>query len=174
MNAQELSAKEKLLRDIHDGWIRLQAFLQGYSDQQLTTPTDAASWTAKDHIVHLALWEGSMIAVMDRKPRWEYMGISKAVWATLATGSYDAVNDALQKKYRVLSLDEVRRELETRHQQFIERIENFPEDELHLPYNHFQPLASDETYPLIDYFSGNSYDHYNEHIPWIGAIIKST
>lgn len=97
------SDKQGLLHTIEDGWQRLQSFIDSYSEAQLTTPTDAARWTAKDHLMHLAVWQGSMIAVMDKKPRWEYMNVPKDVWATLDTGNYDEVNAHIQQQHKHLS-----------------------------------------------------------------------
>jgi hypothetical protein len=166
------SDKAELIEAMQAGWERLQAFIDSYSEEQLVTKKDAAGWTAKDHLMHLAVWEGSMIAVMDKQPRWEYMQVPEDVWATLDTGSYDEVNEVIRKKHAGLSLSEVRGELAKRHGQFIQRVEARPAEDMQLPYSHFLPAASDENHPLIGYLSGNSFDHYDEHMPWMRAIVE--
>lgn len=165
-------SKEKLLQEMQAGWERLQAFVAGYSDEQLSGPTDAAGWTAKDHLIHLALWEGSMLAVMDQAPRWEYMQVPKQVWSTLDTG-YDQVNAHIQQKHKSLSLVAVREQLANRHAAVVARVQSMPAEALQLPYVHYQPLAVDETAPLILYLSGNTFDHYDEHIPWMRSLIEA-
>jgi hypothetical protein len=171
-NNNAISEKQELFHKIEEGWQRLQAFVDSYSEEQLTQPTDAAGWTAKDHLMHLAVWQGSMIDVMDKKARWEYMNVPIDVWATLDTGSYDEVNAHIQQQHKDLSLVEVRRELEQRAGAFVKRIEAMPAEDLQRPYKEFNPYASNETEPLIEYLKGNSYDHYDEHIPWMRALIK--
>jgi hypothetical protein len=165
--------KQGLLHNIEAGWQRLQAFVDSYSEEQLTQPTDAAGWTAKDHLMHLAVWQGSMIDVMDKKPRWECMNVPKDVWATLDTGSYDEVNAHIQQQHKNLNLAEVRAELQQRADAFVKRIEEMPAEDLQRPYKDFNPYASNETEPLIEYLKGNSYDHYDEHMPWMRAVIES-
>jgi hypothetical protein len=166
------SDKAELIEAMQAGWERLQAFIDSYSEEQLVTKTDAAGWTAKDHLMHLAVWEGSMIAVMDKQPRWKYMDVPEDVWATLDSGSYDEVNEVIRKNHADLTLAEVRAEMAERHRQFMARVEALPAEDMQLPYSHFLPSASDESHPLIGYLSGNSFDHYDEHIPWMRAIIE--
>ena len=164
------SAKQELLREIEAGWQRLQAFINSYTEEQLTTPTDAAGWTAKDHLIHLAVWQGGMLAVMDKQSRREYMQISREDWATLAE-TYDVVNGAIQQRHKDMPLDAVCGELAARHREFLARIESMPAEDLQLPYSHYQS-ASKSTTPLIDYLRGNSFGHYDEHIPWMRALME--
>ncbi|UYN91167.1 MAG: ClbS/DfsB family four-helix bundle protein [Anaerolineales bacterium] len=170
MSEQASVQKEKLLQDMQTGWETLQAFIAQYSDEQLAGPTDAVGWTAKDHLIHLALWEGSMLAVMDQTPRWEYMQVPKQVWSTLDTG-YDEVNAHIQQQHK--SLGAVREQLANRHAAVVARVQSMPAEALQLPYVHYQPLAVDETAPLILYLSGNTFDHYDEHIPWMRSLIEA-
>ncbi|MCW5878895.1 MAG: ClbS/DfsB family four-helix bundle protein [Anaerolineales bacterium] len=162
-------SKEKLLQEMQAGWERLQAFVSTYSDEQLTGPVDAAGWTAKDHLMHLSVWAGSMVAVLDGKPRREYMEISREDWVTLAE-TYDVVNGILQQRYKDLPLDAVRREVGAKHNELVTRTQAMTEEELQLPYNHYQP-GSKSTTPIFDYITGNSSHHYDEHIPWMRAIL---
>lgn len=173
MTNEHEAAMLSLLTKIEEGWQRLQVFIDSYSKEQLTKPTDAAGWTAKDHLMHLAVWQGSMVDVMDKKPRQVYMQVPEDIWATLATGSYDEVNAHIQQQHKNLSLAEVRLELETRNRAFVNRIKALPAEDLNKPYINFNPQARNERSPLIDYLSGNSYDHYDEHIPWMRTIMES-
>ena len=44
--------------------------------------------------------------------------------------------------------------------------------DLQRPYNHYQP-SSDRQQPVIGWIIGNTYGHYEEHQPWIAAIVAS-
>lgn len=164
-------SKEELLERIQEGWDRLQAFMEEHSDEQLTGPRDAAGWNAKDHLMHLSVWAGSMVAVLDGKPRRDYMEISREDWVTLAE-TYDVVNGILQQRYKDLPLADVRKAVEEKHKELAARVEAMSEDELQLPYNHYQP-GSKSTTPIFEYISGNNFAHYDEHIPWMQAILGS-
>lgn len=169
MNDEANVTKEQLLNDIRQGWERLQAFMGAYSEEQLTGKTDAAGWTAKDHLMHLSIWQGSMTAALNQQSRQGYMEISNEDWATLRE-TYDVVNGILQQRYKDLPLAEVRQALQARHEEFLARVEALTQDELMLPYKHFQATSSSET-PIFEYISGNSYHHYDEHIGWMRAIL---
>ncbi|MCW5876692.1 MAG: ClbS/DfsB family four-helix bundle protein [Anaerolineales bacterium] len=171
MNEDPAKLKEKLLTKIREGWKQLQDFIGGYTDEQLTTPTDAAGWTAKDHLIHLAVWQNGMTALLDKQPRRGAMGLSEELWDTLARG-YDEVNAAIQQQHEGLSIDEVRGALEESHQEFVARIEALPAEELVLPYKHFQPWAENREEPVIAYLAGNSFGHSEQHIPWMRTIIE--
>lgn len=167
---EQTVTKEALLDSMQAGWERLRAFVASYTDEQLTKPTDAAGWTAKDHLIHLAVWEGSMAAVMKMQPRRDYMQISPEDWATLSE-TYDVVNAVIQQRHKDMPLDEVHRELQARHEELVALTQAMSEEELRLPYSHYQSHSKSTT-PLIEYISGNSHDHYDEHIPWMRAIME--
>ena len=98
MSEQTSMSKQELLQDMQAGWERLQAFIASYSDEQLTGPRDAAGWTAKDHLMHLAVWADSMVAVLNGTPRRDAMQIERQDWVTLAE-TYDVVNGILQQRH---------------------------------------------------------------------------
>jgi hypothetical protein len=45
------------------------------------------------------------------------------------------------------------------------------EDELRLPYHHYQPGASNDN-PLIRLLPYDTIYHYRDHMPWIAAIVE--
>ncbi len=73
-------SKVELLAAIEQGWNGLNAYVDSLTPEQLTTPTDAAGWTAKDHLAHLAVWEDTINALLDKKPRAPHVGIDQALW----------------------------------------------------------------------------------------------
>lgn len=162
-------SKEELLERIQAGWERLQAFVSPLSDEQLTGPQDAAGWTIKDHLMHLAVWAASMVAVINGTPRRDAMQIERQDWVTLAE-TYDVVNGILQQRYKDMPLAEVHKEVQQRHNELLARTQAMSAEELQRPYNHYQPGSKSET-PIFEYISGNSYAHYDEHIPWMQAIL---
>ena len=47
------------------------------------------------------------------------------------------------------------------------------DEDLHRPYSYYQP-GSPQTAEVIGWIVGNSYEHYDEHRPWIEAILGRT
>lgn len=168
MSEQETLGKDELLARIERGWNDFQAYLNTLTDEQLTRPTDAAGWTAKDHIIHLAVWEDGMHALLQGLSRHEYMGIDAATWQT---GDYDQINAVIQQRYKDMPLAEAKRTFHDVHERLIGKLRTMTDEELHLPYRHYQPESTAER-PVILWLSGNTYEHYAEHQPWIDAIVR--
>ncbi|HVU15061.1 MAG TPA: ClbS/DfsB family four-helix bundle protein [Phototrophicaceae bacterium] len=160
--------KAQLLAEIEQGWNQLNAYLDTLTEAQLTQPTDAAGWTAKDHIIHLAVWEDSMNALLEGKSRMESMGVvDRDAWQR---GDWDAVNAVIYQHNQDLSLSEVRQHFRDVHEHLINKIEAMSDEELQRPYRFYQPDSTFEG-PVISTMIGNTAAHYAEHQPWIDKIV---
>ncbi|MCK6580723.1 MAG: DinB family protein [Anaerolineae bacterium] len=157
--------RAELLGNMETGWQRFMAHLRAMSDAVLTQPTDAAGWTIKDHVMHLAVWEGGVTALLDHAPRLKGMGVESVTWAD----GIDAINGAIQQQHRDLPLADVLRAFEANHRRLIARVETLSEEDLQRPYRYYQP-DSQRTDPLVNALVHNTYAHYEEHLPWIDAI----
>lgn len=166
MSDQDAINKANLLRRIEKGWNDFQAYLGTLSDVQLTEPADAAGWTAKDHLIHLAIWEEGVIALLEGQSQRAGMAIDQATWQR----GEDAINAAIQKRYHDLPLDEVRQTLRQTHERLLAQINSLVDDDLLRPYRHYQP-DSDREQPVVAWIVGNTFEHYAEHRPWIAAIV---
>jgi uncharacterized protein (TIGR03083 family) len=170
MSDQTVMTKSEFLTALDKGWNDLRAYLETLAPDQMTQPTDTAGWTVKDHLMHLAVWEGGMYALLQGLSRREYMGVEKAVWDS---GDFDQINAVIQQRHKDMPLDEVLRTFADVHQRFVGKIESLPEEDLQRPYNSYQPESS-RSYPVMQSLMGNTFEHYEEHIPWIDAIAKSS
>jgi uncharacterized protein (TIGR03083 family) len=168
MSNETLPSKATLLENMQAGWDKLQAYIQSLTEAQLTGPTDAAGWTGKDHLIHLAVWEGGVVALLNRQSRREYMGIDEATWAS---DGFDAANAIIQQRHKDMPLADVLNTLRDTHQRMVETIESLSEEDLRRPYSAYDP-TSDSDSPVINRVIGNTYEHYAEHIPWIDAIVR--
>lgn len=162
--------RDAMLAEIEASYERLVAFLDGLDDAAWEGPTDAAGWTAKDHVTHLAVWAASMIAVIEGKPRWDAMGVDRVLWRTIAEG-YDQINEHIRQRNRHLSPAEARGALEAAHRALTGRVARMSVVDLSLPYQHYQPWATGRTEPLHAYVRGNTEEHYDEHRGYIAAIV---
>jgi hypothetical protein len=162
-------SKDNLLRRMREGWETFQNYIGTLSEEQLTGPMDAAGWTAKDHLIHLAMWEDGIYALLNGQPRYEAMGVDRTTWEK---GDVDETNAVIQKRYRDMPLEEVRQTFRRVHERLMTKIESMGEAELLLPYRHYAP-DSDREQPVFWWIVGNTFGHYEEHTPWIAAIVES-
>ncbi len=158
----------EMLRRIGNGWDDLQAYLKTLSEAQLTKPTDAAGWTVKDHVMHLAVWEDSINALFKGESRPGHMDIDAETWEG---GDYDKINAIVQQRYRDRSWEEVQQALRDVHQRLVQKIQSLSDGDLVRPYSYYQPDSTDDR-PVYGWIVGNTYAHYAEHIPWMDAIVK--
>jgi len=170
MSDETVMTKSGFLSALDKGWNDLRAYLETLTPDQMTLPTDAAGWTVKDHLIHLAVWEDGMYALLQGLSRREYMGVEKAVWDS---GDFDRINAVIQQRHKDMPLDEAMRTLADVHQRFVEKIGTLAEEDFQRPYNSYQPESSRND-PVMQPLMGNTFEHYEEHIPWMDAIAQSS
>ncbi|TAK10712.1 MAG: ClbS/DfsB family four-helix bundle protein [Anaerolineae bacterium] len=155
---------------IQHGFEELLEFLESLPEGEWENGADAAGWTAKDHVAHLAVWAGSMVAVMNGRPRWEAMGLPLETWMTIVR-TYDVINAAIRAAHWGDTPVQAFAAWRAAHAAVMARAAALPDEELRLPYSHYQPGATDETAPLYLYIEGNTSDHYAEHRAYIGVLL---
>lgn len=161
------STVTELLRDIDEAWNALNGAIAQLTDEQMTGPTDAAGWTVKDHLAHLAAWENSVLVILrDREPQYEGLGVDKVTWDA---EDIDATNDVVRRANADAPLDEVRTRLESVHAQLIDTIADMTDEELQLPVDRW--VAGGGDFPVVHKILGNTAEHYPEHREWMLAIV---
>jgi len=159
---------EELLERIANGWAALNQRIAPLSSAQLTAPGPDDGWSVKDHLAHLATWEGMLIALLEGKPIHSAFGLSRAEYDALE--STDALNAVIAGQNSGKSLDEVLRWRDETHARLVTMIAALPDEDLSKPISFFQPDDPDER-PVLRKIIGDTYKHYTEHLPWIEAII---
>ncbi len=157
----------EFLRRLDAAWSDLVADIAGYTDAQMTGPTDAAGWTVKDHAAHLFVWLDGMNAVLTGAPRIPRMGLDEATWNS---GDGDIINEAIRRQHQHRPLVSVMSDLRNAHNEFRGRVAALSNTDLLRPYSDFQP-GSPITDPIVGRLAGNSFEHYAEHRPWMRAIV---
>ncbi len=151
-----------------------EARITQLSKEQMTGPADAAGWTVKDHIAHLSAWERSIIFVLEGKPRHEGLGVPEEVY--LIPGNYDEINEIIFENNKTRSLDDVLGEFHTVHADMLTLLNAMTWDDLNRTYAYYLPDEPGErseapVWPLV---YGNTGGHYEEHLPWINAILDQS
>ena len=166
-DTDDLLTREDLLHEIDLSWNELQSYLATLTEEQLTRPTDAAGWTAKDHIIHIAMWEDAVLALLEGKSRTEAIDITPAIWET----ADDTINEDMQRRYHDMPLGEVMQTLHRNHENILKKFDSMSEADFLLPYSHYQLNSTDER-PIMRWVMGDTYPHYRAHLPWIAAIVE--
>jgi hypothetical protein len=155
-----------------DARASLERVIEGRSQRELTDLRDHAGWSVKDHLVHLAVWERGMTWLLRRRPRHEGMGLSEDVFRSQ---DVDAINDDIFVRHRDLSLDQSLDMFRAAHQEMLALLSTLTWDDLQRPYGHFasndQVEAPDQ--PVLHRVFDNTAGHFDEHQPWIEAILRS-
>lgn len=159
-------SKTELLTRIKQGWDEFNTYINSLTEQQLTIPTDAAGWTAKDHIIHLAVWEGGVLALLRGENRRGYMGVDEESWNSR---DFDRMNEVIRQHHQDKTLPEVLNTFRDVHRQMMEKLDSMAEADFTRPYRHYDP-ASPREEPVVNWIVGDTYEHYAQHQPWIAAI----
>ena len=170
MTQEKQDPKAAMLAEIEASYRHFLDYIDALTPEEWIGPTDAAGWTVKDHVSHLAVWAASMIGVIERRPRWETIGVSKPVWDSIKDG-YDEINDVLREKHLADSITQVRADLVSAHEGLMALVEPMSIEELSRPYSDFQPWAAGANSPLYGYMQGNTGSHYVMHLEYIMKIL---
>ena len=159
-----------VVEPIETSWRELNALIDSLGLDGLSI-TGEDGWAVKDHLTHIAAWEYSLLALLDGTDRRSAMGIGPEQNDT------DAINAAVWSLHRDKTPEQALEYFRQTHALLMERVSAMSDAELQLPYNHYQPndpRDPNDNRPAIDWVAGNTYDHYAEHINWIGQLVKDS
>ncbi len=159
-----------VIQPIERSWHELNTLVESLGPTGLSI-VGADGWAVKDHLIHIAAWEHSLIALLEGADRHSAMGVAPDVNET------DAVNAAVWSMHRSKTPEQAVDYFRQTHALLVKRLSTLSDADLQLPYNHFQPQEprdTDDNRPALDWVAGNTYDHYAEHIDWINQLVKDS
>ena len=155
---------------IERSWKELNSLVESLGPTGLSlTGTDG--WAVKDHLIHIAAWEHSLLALLEGADRHEAMGVARDVDET------DAINEAVWSMHKDKTPEEALDYFHRTHALLMKRLGQMSDADLQLPYNHYQPEEPkdpDDNRPALDWVAGNTYEHYAEHMDWMNQLVKDS
>ncbi|HYK62974.1 MAG TPA: DinB family protein [Bryobacteraceae bacterium] len=120
-----MNRREQLLKRLDQAWCAFRESYADLSDGERLQPGVIGTWSVKDIIAHVAVWEEEALKhlplILDcgKPPRY-----------SVTYGGIDAFNAQTMQKKEKLSLPEVLRQSEAVHRQVVSLVENAPEEQL--------------------------------------------
>lgn len=155
---------------IERGWRELEELVESLGPAGLEKKGDG-QWAVKDHLVHIAAWELSLLGLLDGHDRLAAMGVPGAADDT------DAINEAVWLLHRHETPEQALAFSRSSHEALMRRMRAMSDADLRRSYNHYQPndpRDPGDDRPVVEWVAGNTYEHYAEHIGWINQLIESS
>ena len=160
--------KAELMERIQLARGRLLETIDQLSDEQLIAPGPPDGWSVKDHLSHVAIWERSLEALLQGRPRYAAMNVDEQTYLR----SEDALNALIFQHNKGRSLAEALAGFEQAHNDLLGVLAGLTDADLLKTYSHYQPdePGRDSGAPIVGWIAGNSYEHYAEHQAWVEAL----
>jgi hypothetical protein len=173
MTEKQAVTKAELLTDTEHAWAALNAALGRLTEAQMTTIRDAQGWTVKDHLIHLAHWERSVVFFLQGKPRHAGLEVDEALYLKDLKAEDDEINAVIFQRRKDDPLGEALAQFRDIHQQLLNLLQPLTDADLQRPYRHYLPEEPGEGDgpPAINVIYGDSAHHFAEHLAWIEALV---
>ena len=168
MTEHPRTTKAELLAGIELDWASLNAALDRLTDKQMTTIKDAQGWTVKDHIIHIAAWERSVVFFLQGQPRYSGLQVDQAFYLN---GSNDDINAAIFQQGKEMALAEALAQFREVHQQLMQLIQPLTDTDLYKTYRQFLPDELGDNRSAIAVIYSNTAGHFGEHLGWIETLV---
>lgn len=136
------------------------------TEEQFTAPGAGGDWSAKDVLAHVAAWEQGIAALLQHQPRGAAMGIE----GDASTMDIDTINRHVYELHRERPASDVLAMAREAHERVVAVISTLDDADLQKPYKDFSDQQdSNPDEPIINAIAGDTYEHYEEHLPAIRA-----
>jgi hypothetical protein len=165
----EQIGKTELMDRIAGGYEAFERVLRGLDETRLSRPGPDGGWAIKDHLFHLAAWERGVAWLLGGRSRTEGMGVTADEWREL---TMDEVNDLVYSRSRERGAAEAPAAFRQAHQEMLDALAPLGDADLQRPYSDFDPAATRYAdRPIVGWIIGDTYEHYEEHLGYIRALL---
>lgn len=167
------SVKDVYAAAIAPVWKRLQAVMHEVEQRSHSGLTDAAGWTADDHLAHLAMWTNSLLLMIrSGRPQWESLGVPRDIFdQALASQDRDELNELIRKQTHGWDHERTVSQLTVAFEELNTVIMSMSDEALQQPMFAFAEGGADV--PLIDMLNLLTVRHFTMHADWIEAILAN-
>ena len=144
-----------LLAHHERAFAELEQTVKRLDERQLTEIRDPAGWSAKDHLIHVALWEQALLASVDGRPRHHALGIDAS---TDDSSDWDALNALIFANTKDRKLADVLETLRRTHAETRARLAAAERD------------GGEPGQKLLADVPGYT-EHYEQHRGWIEELV---
>ncbi len=138
-------SKAEVLESVNTEWERLLDVLKGTSAEEQTTGGVVGHWSVREALVHVAVWDGELLKVVER---FRASGQETSYGGDEAV---DSLNEAQVQEQRGLSADQVSDLLRESHDRLLGFLRGLPDE-----------AFAAGTY-TGDWINTDSAGHYKEH-----------
>ena len=146
----------------------IDTFLNTLTDAQKEERGIITRYAIKDHLAHLAVWEQGIITLLNGQSRWATMKLD-ADYVDAPSTHFDDLNAIIFIYHKSLSYSEAYQLFETNHTTMLAKLYTMKDADLHVPENRYREKGGDEPEGLPNgvRIMWNTYEHYEEHLPWM-------
>jgi hypothetical protein len=161
--------KTQGLQEIRAGRSGLQELLSRLeADRMETEKALYGNWSVKDLLAHLGFWERRAATILKALQAGE--PVPSLVDSNLDNFNLDEVNARNFTANHGRPLAEVQAEEEAAYQELLALTEKAPENDLFDP----QRFSWTQGQPFFNWIEGNSYGHYQEHLPALEEWVQKS
>ena len=167
----EQRSKTELMDRMAAGYEAMERAPGGLDEAALSRPGPDGGWAVKDHLFHLASWEQGIAWLLGRRSRFEGMGITPEEWRDL---TMDQVNDLVHQRSQNRPAAEALTAFREGHREMLDALALLTDDDLQRPYAEYGDgggRSADR--PIIGWIIGDTYEHYEEHLGYIQALLAA-
>ena len=150
--------RAELLQRIAAGRAELDDALAAIPEDRMESVGPDGTWSPKDQLSHLAAWHEIVLARLRSGVEEDEVDLPDGY----ADMEIDDVNRFLFQRDRNRTVAQAREALDRTYAEVTARLEALPEEALHRT---FRPELPNRV--LFDTIVGNTYEHYEEHVPML-------
>ena len=160
MTESNIDVRDRLAERVDAAWLALLSTMQAHPENAYSK-TDAAGWTALDHMAHVTAWERTWTFFLSGRPRHEGLSVTEQEFGM----EYDPLNEILRARTANDAYEKVLSDAREGHGALLAALRSADVDRL--------DYASQGGGNLESLLTENVIDHYNDHREYIERILAS-
>src|SRR5215208_1980944 len=153
--------RQELLANMRAGREQLDAALARIAPTQMIEPILDAGWSVKDLLAHIGWWEHRIVST------YHSLLHNDIPDPALDAMPVDELNHMIYVENATRSLPEIQRDERRAYDLLVSLAETAPEADLFEPHR----FAWTEGQPFVAWITGNTYEHYQHHLPVLHTLI---